>query len=119
MTDLHAIALGLPNVEQGIACAGTALESRTYRTADKAFLFVSKKDARLKLGASISEARRQGFQVGAGGWATLPLGALPAAGVVRRWIRESHALARGSSGGQKRARSKPAAKPKPRGKARG
>lgn len=76
MADLGKIALALPDVEQGIACAGTALESRTYRTKDKAFLFVSAKQARLKLEA------------------------LPAASVIKSWIVESHALA---SGGRAKA----------------
>lgn len=98
MVDLHAMALDLPTVEQGIACAGTALESRSYLTGKKAFLFVSKREARLKLGASITEARKLGFKVGNGGWVTLPLGGLPAASVVRRWIKESHALALAPAG---------------------
>jgi len=31
-----------------VACAGTSLESLTFTTNKKAFVFVSKKDARLK-----------------------------------------------------------------------
>jgi hypothetical protein len=97
MTDLHAIASALPNVDVGIACAGTALESRTYRVGTKSFLFVSKKDARLKLAASADEARALGCAVGANGWVTLVLAALPAAAVVKRWVAESHALMAGGS----------------------
>ena len=95
MLDLAKIALALPDVEQGIACAGTALESRTYRTGKSAFLFVSAKDARLKLEASAAEARELGFPVGTGGWVKLSLEALPSAAVVRRWVAESHGLAHG------------------------
>jgi hypothetical protein len=100
MTDLGKIALALPGVEQGIACAGTALESRTYLTKKKAFLFVSKKQARLKLDASAPQARRSGFAVGANGWVTLALDALPAASVLRRWVAESHSLASGPGRGK-------------------
>lgn len=79
-------------MEQGIACAGTSLESRTYRVRNKAFLFVSKAQARMKLGASAAEATRLGFAVGANGWVTVPLDALPATAVSKRWIAESYAL---------------------------
>jgi hypothetical protein len=93
MSNLGKIALSLADVEQGVACAGTALESRTYSTNKKAFLFVAKKQARLKLESSIPEARKLGFVVGANGWVTLSLDALPPASAARRWITESHALA--------------------------
>ena len=92
MLNLATIALALPNVEQGIACAGTALECRTYQAKRKSFLFVSKDQARLKLDASASEARKLGFTVGSTGWVAISLDALPAAAVLKRWIAESHAL---------------------------
>lgn len=92
MVNLGTIALALADVEQGVACAGTALESRTYQVRKKSFLFVSKDQARLKLDASASEARKLGFAVGANGWVTVPLDALPAAAVIKRWIAESHSL---------------------------
>jgi hypothetical protein len=97
MVDLAKIALALPDVEQGIACAGTVLESRTYLTGKKAFLFLGKEQARLKLGASSAEAKKAGFNVGASGWVTLSLDALPAAAAAKRWIAESHALAAGGA----------------------
>lgn len=92
VVDLRKIALALKDVEQGLACAGTALESRTYRTGKQTFLFVSKKEARLKLAASSSQARELGFTVGANGWVTLPLDELPAVSIARRWVAESHGL---------------------------
>ena len=67
----------------------------------KTFLFVSKKDARLKLSASSAEARRLGCEVGANGWVKLLLDEMPPASVVRRWIAESHGLAAGRSAGNK------------------
>ena len=59
MVDLAKLALALPNLETGIACAGTALESRTYRTGKKAFLFVSRQEARLELAASAAGKPRR------------------------------------------------------------
>ncbi len=103
MTNLAKIASALPGTEQGIACAGTALESRTYHVKKKSFLFVSKEQARLKLDASAPEARKLGFPVGANGWVTVPLDELPAPAVIQRWIAESHALV-----------TRPAAKAKPK-----
>lgn len=107
MVDLGAIARALPGVGEGTACAGTALESRTWTVNGKAFLFVAKKDARLKLTTSAAVAHTNGFAVGANGWVKLPLDELPPAATVKRWIAESHA----AIGGGKPARaSKPAPK---------
>ena len=92
MADLTAIAAALPDVTTGVACAGTALESQTFTTNGKAFLFVSKKDVRLKLAASTAAAKKAGFDVGANGWVRIPLTGLPAAAVLKKWIAESHAL---------------------------
>ncbi len=89
---LGAIARALAGVDEGVACAGTKLESRTFRVANKAFLFVSAKHARLKLAASASDAKQLGFDVGASGWVKVPLDALPAAATCKRWIAESRAL---------------------------
>jgi hypothetical protein len=91
MADLDRIARSLPEVEVGVACAGTSLESRTWKVGGKAFLFVSKKDVRLKLDASVDEARARGFVVGKNQWATLPLEWLPPDRVLAKWIAESYA----------------------------
>ena len=104
MVNTGTIALALPEVEQGIACAGTALESRTYQVKKKSFLFISKDQARLKLHASASEARKLEFTVGANGWVTVPLNALPAAAVMKRWIAESYSLVSRPAG---KAQAKP------------
>ncbi|MBL8802144.1 MAG: hypothetical protein JNN27_09130 [Planctomycetes bacterium] len=97
MVNLGSIALEFADVVEGVACAGTALESRTYRVNKKNFLFLSAKLARFKLDASSAEAKRQGCEVGANGWVKLSLDALPPASVVRRWLAESHALCGGAS----------------------
>jgi hypothetical protein len=109
MADLGSIARSLEDVEQGIACAGTALEARSYSTRKKAFLFVAKEQARLKLAASAAEAKELGFAVGASGWVTLALDRLPAPAVLRRWIVESHALASAPKAGKRAPTGKQAA----------
>lgn len=95
--NLRSIALALPDVEQGIACAGTALESRTYSVKGKSFLFVSKDCFRLKLDASAAEARKLGARVGNGGWTKVVSEDLPPVTVLQRWIAESHGLISGGS----------------------
>jgi hypothetical protein len=99
MVDVAAIARALPEVTEGIACAGTKLESRTFQVGKKTFLFVSAKDLRLKLVASADEARRLGFRVGANGWVTAGVDRLPTVAMLRRWIAESHALVADSKAG--------------------
>jgi hypothetical protein len=91
------IAKRLPDVEEGIACKGTALESRTFKVNEKAFLFLSARDARLKLGPSVAEAvafakaEPSRCTVGAGGWVKLSVAAPPSSNVLARWIAESRA----------------------------
>ncbi|MBK7878253.1 MAG: hypothetical protein IPJ77_21570 [Planctomycetes bacterium] len=91
-----ALALALPGVEQGIACAGTALESRTFLVRKKTFLFVSKTQLRLKLERSAAKAKERGYDVGKNGWLKLELAALPPPSVLKAWISESHALFAGA-----------------------
>lgn len=113
VTDLRSIALALPKVEQGVACAGTALESSTYRIGNKAFLFVSPKEARLKLRSSISDAKKSGFKVGAGGWVTLPLDSLPDPRLAEQWVAESYAQFSGPLAAKKGSASKAAEQKRP------
>src|SRR5215472_17446606 len=76
---LRTIAQRLSDVEEGISCAGTVLESTTFKTKKKAFLFVGPKVARLKLGPSIKEASRLAaakdspYQVGKLDWVAIAL----------------------------------------------
>ncbi len=90
---LEAIAERIPGVTRSVACKGTALESTTFNAGGKAFLFVGAAHARLKLAASIADAKEAGLDVGAGGWARLDLAAAaPSRARLARWIAESHAL---------------------------
>ena len=109
---LRSIALALPDTQEGVACAGTPLEARTFQIRGKAFLFVGAKDARLKLAASLAEAlafARKApdvCQASANGWVRLTLGAgLPAPAVLAKWLAESH----GALAGKPKA-AKPGAK---------
>jgi hypothetical protein len=94
--DPLAVALRLPGAQEGLACAGTALEARTAVVRGKAFLFVAPDHLRLKLAAALPEAaglaaaQPRVVQVGGQGWVKVA-GELPA-GVLERWITESHAL---------------------------
>ncbi len=103
-SQLEKIAEALADVEVGVACEGTALESRTYKTRGKAFLFVRPVDARLKVDGAREEVARAAAKapdacsIGAGGWVHLRLQAdgLPALSAIARWIAESHALVAGA-----------------------
>src|SRR5689334_12537318 len=74
---LRAIALALPETTEGIACAGTALEKRTIKVKNKAFIFLGLSDAMLKLGDSLPAAKALAVQqpdrckAGANGWTTV------------------------------------------------
>jgi hypothetical protein len=94
------------------------LESRTVTAGGKAFLFLSKKDVRLKLHESIGEATRLAaaqpgrYQVGAHGWIKITL-TDEAAGpldLLEQWIGESY---------RQFAPKKPAAAEKPQRHASG
>jgi hypothetical protein len=100
MQALVDCALGLPDTEEGIACAGTAIESHTVKTKKKAFLFVRSTEARLKLAASLREAGRFAteeptrYSVGANGWVLIRFEG-PAdypVDVLKRWVQESYSL---------------------------
>ena len=97
MRALIASAAKLPGVTEGIACAGTALESRTLKIGGKAFAFFGPTDLRVKLSRSLPAAQRfartrPGSCVpGANGWTkcTLGPGALPVT-TLAKWINESY-----------------------------
>ncbi len=108
MTELHAIAMKLPGVQEGVACAGTVVESRTIKVNGKAFLFLRKAQAMLKLDGSLAEARSlatkepERYFPGSGG--------KPPMSVMKRWIAESYGLYAG--GGKQIAGKKKTAKKK-------
>jgi hypothetical protein len=99
-TALGAMAKRHADVEMGIACAGTAAESTTYKVRGRAFLFLRPAALMLKLGESVGEVAALGrkepgrYNAGAGGWVTVRRpadGPLPM-DVMERWIGESYRL---------------------------
>jgi len=101
---LRKCALAHPDVEEGIACKGTALESSTFKARKKAFLFVQPKDGgmklRLKLDTLAPEAKKLAakepdrYGVGAKGWVAATFGPdeAPPKGLLERWIAESYRI---------------------------
>ena len=97
---LAKAAQSLDDVSEGIACAGTSLEARTFIVRKKAFLFLGAKEAKVKLDGSLGEAAelaktpKSAVRVGGHGWTTIRLdeGKAPPAAVLRRWVAESYEL---------------------------
>ncbi|MSU77670.1 MAG: MmcQ/YjbR family DNA-binding protein [Gemmataceae bacterium] len=96
---LRDAALRYPETSEGIACEGTALERRTIKVRNKAFLFLGANDAMLKLSESVAEAtdlatKEPGrCKVGAHGWVTVTFQADNAEMErLLRWIDESYRL---------------------------
>lgn len=127
MRSLIAAAAKLPGAEEGIACAGTALESRTLKIGGKAFAFFGPTELRVKLSRSLPAAEKlartkPGSCVpGAGGWTkcTLGPGMLPVS-TLAKWITESYRLfAPPPYGDAKEARPRPKKPASPKRKQRG
>jgi hypothetical protein len=93
---LRKAALRLPGVEEGVACEGTAAESRTFKIGKRAFLFVRPAALMLKVDESAETVRRLAnedsrYRIGAGGWVTVTLGSLPPPlRLIARWMNESY-----------------------------
>jgi YjbR len=117
MQALLRYALRLPDTADGVACAGTALESRTVKRGNKAFLFLRATEARLKLGPSQAEAaalaaKEPGrYTAGAHGWVLVKFDGKPVPlDVLQRWVQESHSLL--GSGGTPAKKASPKRKAK-------
>jgi hypothetical protein len=103
MQALRKFALRYPGTEEGVACEGTPIESRTVKARNKAFLFLTVGHARLKLRESLPEATKLAqktpdqLQVGSGGWVKASLGAHESTplDVLERWVGESYRLMTG------------------------
>jgi hypothetical protein len=121
ITALSKIAAALPDVEQGIACEGTAVESRTFKVNGKAFVFLRPGNAMVKLDASLEEAKKVSkgdprVKPGSGGWTIIRLDdGGPPLPLMKQWITESFGLQAGAA----KTPRKPAPRKKPKNKARG
>lgn len=98
---LRTLALRSPEVEEGIACKGTAAECSAYKSRKKTFLFVRTAALMIKLKESLPEAARLAsedpsrYTAGAGGWVTVKFGPdkpLPGRGLLELWVAESYRL---------------------------
>ncbi len=113
---LRAIALELPEVEEGVACEGTPIEKRTIKVRGKAFLFLGRDDAMLKLEGSLAEAeqlaeRSSGrIKAGKGGWVTIKSPEAKEQKTLARWVVESHALMASAKPAKKKTAKKTAKK---------
>jgi hypothetical protein len=95
---LRAFAMTLPDVEEGVACEGTAIEKRTLKVRKKAFLFLGPADLMLKLRESLPEAARLAaqapdqYRAGAGGWVSVkfPDPATVSIDLLKKWVDESY-----------------------------
>jgi hypothetical protein len=116
MQKLRNVAMALPNVEEGVACEGTAIEKRTVKVNGRAFLFLGRGDALLKLGPSLASAQKLAaaspgrVRAGAGGWVKLVFTEAepPPMAVVTKWIAESYRLM--TAGPAKKTAAKPKTK---------
>ena len=95
---LRELALRYPEAQEGISCAGTALEKPTVMVRNKAFLFLGKTDVMVKLRDSLGDAARLAakepgrYKAGAHGWVTVTFSegeALPLE-LLEKWIDESY-----------------------------
>ncbi|MBI4859678.1 MAG: hypothetical protein HY815_05370 [Candidatus Riflebacteria bacterium] len=104
---LRQIALGFPDTAEGVACEGTAVESATFSSGKKTFLFMRVFDGlytlRLKLTGSREEAaalsaKEPGrYRIGSQGWATITFreDEDPRLAILEKWIGESHGAVAG------------------------
>jgi predicted DNA-binding protein (MmcQ/YjbR family) len=113
MESLRRVALRLPGAKEGVACEGTSLESRTIKVSGKAFLFLRKVDARLKLDASIKDAVARSSKdsahcsAGAHGWVLVKFeGNTIPADVLEHWVKESYELFAGGRVSKSTAKQK-------------
>lgn len=103
---LRQAALNKEEAEESVACAGTALEASSFKVSGKAFLFVGKKDARLKLQGLLVQAGEMAqlhpecVKVGAHGWVTITFGSSVnlATPMLEAWVEESYRVMRGKKG---------------------
>jgi hypothetical protein len=95
---LRKAALALPDVEEGVACAGTALECATFKIRKKTFLFVNENNARVRLDKSrlaagkLAKAHPDTYVIGPQGWAKVLMAGSPDVSLVEKWVVESYQL---------------------------
>jgi hypothetical protein len=97
---LRRAALRHPNIEEGLACKGTVIESATFEVQGKAFLFLRPEKAMLRLDRSHGEAATLAakkpacYKVGSGGWITISLSSPNdlSMKVLSSWVAKRYSL---------------------------
>jgi hypothetical protein len=115
---LAKVAAALADVEEGIACKGTAVESRTYKCSGKAFLFLRRRNVMVRLRDCLAEAQQLSnenpamYRTGSGGWTTIKWndGDAPPMATLTKWIADSYNGYAGSPSPETKPPKKKAAK---------
>lgn len=94
------VAMGLPEVEEGMSCNKLA-----YKAGKKGFMYIGQSEAgydvKLKLGEEsigemegLAEKEPDYYHLGPSGWIEIrmPHGKAPAVGKIRKWVKESFVL---------------------------
>lgn len=97
---LRRFALGYAEVQEGVACKGTALEKSSFAVGKKTFLFLGRDDLMLKLTDSLPQAATlaatapECCRAGATGWVTIRFRHehTPPFALLRKWIDESYQM---------------------------
>lgn len=114
IADLRQVALGCPDTEETVSCKGTAIQSATFKTRGKSFLFLRPGNVMVKLDRSLVQAERLAakyptcLKVGKGAWTTItaPGSKEVPLSLIKRWIKESHAMFSSSKCKRKKTKKK-------------
>jgi predicted DNA-binding protein (MmcQ/YjbR family) len=110
---LRQAALRHADVQESVACKGTAIESATFKVGGRVFLFLRSGRVMVRLDRSQEEATRLAeekpacYKVGSGGWTTVSSTGPKELSLklLEKWIAESYRLF-ASAGGSKKAKGK-------------
>ena len=110
---LRQAALRHADVQEGVACKGTAIESARFKVGGRAFLFLRSGRVMVRLDKSQKEAARLAgkkparYKVGSGGWTTVTFEDPKDVSIklLERWIGESYGVL-APAGASKKAKHK-------------
>ncbi len=110
---MRRAALRPADVQESVACKGTAIESATFKVGGRAFLFLRSGRVMVRLDRSQKEASRLAgkkpacYKVGSGGWTTVTFEDPKDVSIklLERWISESYRVL-ASAGASKKAKHK-------------
>lgn len=113
MQAMRRAALRHADVEESVACKGTAIESSRFKVGGRAFLFLRsgrvmvRLDRSQKEASSLAEKKPKSYKVASGGWTTVSFEDPKdvAIKLLEKWISESYGVA-ASAGTSKKTRHK-------------